>query len=436
MLTAAGVGSGLDIENIISQLMVLERRPLTRLEEQKGDVELKISANGQLRSAISRLEKAASTLTDSDALGGVKGSSSDEDVLSVSAQAGADTQSHAIEVVRIASQHRMGSTAFADADTQIGSGNLDITVGGQTLSLSLSTGNNTLAAIRDAINDSGDNPGVTASIITVDAGAKLILTANETGTANAITVTPDAGLAGFGFSQIGTLDDALVRIDGFDLTSGSNTITGAIAGATLELKAAGTADVRFATDSSAISDAVKELVNAYNFVRGNVKALRDNALAGDSVLLSLESRINAELAQPITLTGGGTGYLFEAGVSFNKDGDLQFDAAELSSAVAEDPTRVLDLFAAQGSGIAARLDAVLSGYTRTDGLIDGRVESLESRGRAVDRLIDNAQFRLDKTEERLRAQFTALDALISQLSVTGDYLAQQLLSLPQNNRQY
>lgn len=433
MLTAAGVGSGLDVESIISQLMVLERRPLNRLEDQQSDVALQISANGQLRSAISRLESAASTLADSESLGGVSGSSSDEDVLTVSADATAQAQSYEIEVVRLATTHRLSSNALADEDTEVGSGNLDITVDGETLSLSLSTGNNTLAQIRDAINASEDNPGVTASVINVDAGTQLILSADDTGTANQITVTPDAGLAGFSFSQIGTLDDALVRIDGFDLTSGSNTITGAITGVTLELEGAGTSQVSFAADSSEIGDAVEELVNAYNFMRGNLRALRENALAGDSTLLALESRVNGELSEPITLTDGGTAYLFELGVTFNEDGDLEFNAGDLASAVQGDPLRVLDMFAAGTTGLAGRIESVLSGYTEEDGLIDSRIEALESRSRSYDRLIDNAQYRLDRTEERLRAEFTALDMLIARLSVTGDYLAQQLQSLPQIN---
>ena len=435
MLTAAGVGSGLDVENIISQLMVLERQPLNRLEDQKADAELRISANGQLRSAVARLEAATSALADSASLGGVRGTSSDEEVLTVSADATASAQSHDIEVVRLATNHRLGSSAFADADTEVGTGNLDITLGGETLSLALSSGNNTLAQIRDAINASEDNPGVTASLITVDAGTQLILTANESGTANEITVTPDAGLAGFSFAQIGTLDDALVRIDGFDLTSGSNMISGAISGVTLELNGAGTAKVSLAADSGTISDAVEELVSAFNFVRGNLKALRENALSGDSMLLAMETRIRNEISQSITLTDSSLANLFEIGVSFNDSGDLEFDAGELSDAVESDPLRVLDMFAAEGGGLASRLESVLSGYTEDDGLIDARIEVLERRSRAYDQLIDNAQFRLDKTEELLRRQFTALDSLIAQLSVTGDFLTQQLQGLPQNNRQ-
>ena len=173
MLTAAGVGSGLDIESVISQLMVFERRPLNRLQGQKQDVQLNISANGQLRSAIARFQTAVEALGNSESLGGLSASSSDESVLTLSASASADSQSHAIAVTRIATADRLSSNAYTDLDTAIGTGTLDITVAGNTLNLTLDASNNTLAQIRDSINASELNPGLTASVITVDGGGSM-----------------------------------------------------------------------------------------------------------------------------------------------------------------------------------------------------------------------------------------------------------------------
>jgi flagellar hook-associated protein 2 len=432
MLTAAGVGSGLDIESMISQLMALERRPLNRLQAQKQDVQLNISANGQLRSAIARFQSATDALADSDALGGLNASSSDEAVLTLTASANADSQSHVIDVIDLATADRLSSNAYADAETAIGTGTLDITVAASTLNLTLDGSNNTLAQIRDAINNSEQNPGVTASVINVDGGSQLMLTSNDTGLANAVSVVAGGGLTGFSTSQVGTLKDALITVDGFNVTSASNTITSAISGVTLNLQSAGTANLSFSGDSSLLANAAQEFADSYNFLRGNIKALSANALSGDSMLLGLERSVNARLSTTIDMPDSATGYLFESGISFNDVGDLELDEAVLAAAVEADPTRVLALFGSDSS-LTGELSTFLHGYLESDGIIDTRVETLETRDSTIDRQVERTTFRLEQTEERMRAQFTALDVLLSQLQVTGDFLTQQLDSLPSNS---
>lgn len=432
MLTAAGVGSGLDIESMITQLMALERRPLERLQRQKSDVQLHISANGQLKSAIARFQGAAQALGERDTLGGVKASSSDDDVLSLSATADAALQTHTVQVLELAAQHRLASGAYADDSASVGSGALDIAIGGDTLSLTLDDSNNTLAQLRDAINAAPDNPGVTASIINVDGGSRLILTARDSGTANAITVTPDAGLAGFAVAEVDAACDARLTVDGFEVTRGSNSVSDVIAGVTMTLRAAGSATLQFSADAELLNEAVTEFVASYNGLRGNIKALGQNALKGDSMLLGLERSINQRLSTPVTLDDAGTAHLYEAGVSFNDQGDLQVDADRLASTVAADPTRVPQLFGSAG-GFAVQLDGFLQGYLAADGILDVRNDTLASRDRSLDRQVSNVQFRLDKTEQRLREQFTALDTLLARLTVTSDYLAQQLLTLSGNS---
>jgi flagellar hook-associated protein 2 len=433
MLTAAGIGSGIDIESLVTQLMALERRPLDRLEARKGDVQVQISANGQLRSAISRFQAAAQALADRDTLGGVEGASSDEDVVTVSSTADAQAQSHVVQVVQLATFHRLTTDAFADENTAIGTGTLDITIGTDTLALAVTAGNNTLAQVRDAINAAPDNPGVTASIVTVDAGARLLFTANDSGLANQITVTPGGGLTGMPITEVDQAFDASIKVNGFDVTSASNSFSDVITGATLTVKAVGTATVGFAADSSNVADAATEFVDSYNFLRGNARALRENALKGDSMLLTLERSINARLGSAITMPDTSEGFLFEAGISFTEEGDLSFDSAALAATMAADPTRVLDLFGAPGTGLAIDLDTYLEAYLVDDGILDARTDSLESRDRSLDQLIDNVEYRLQRTEERLRAEFTALDTLLGQMQVTSSFLSQQLLGLNSND---
>jgi flagellar hook-associated protein 2 len=228
------------------------------------------------------------------------------------------------------------------------------------------------------------------------------------------------------------LKDALITVDGFNVTSASNTITSAISGVTLNLQSAGTANLSFSGDSSLLANAAQEFADSYNFLRGNIKALSANALSGDSMLLGLERSVNARLSTTIDMPDSATGYLFESGISFNDVGDLELDEAVLAAAVEADPTRVLALFGSDSS-LTGELSTFLHGYLESDGIIDTRVETLETRDSTIDRQVERTTFRLEQTEERMRAQFTALDVLLSQLQVTGDFLTQQLDSLPSNS---
>lgn len=433
MLTAAGVGSGLDIESMITQLMALERRPLDRLQRQKGGVQAHISANGQLKSAIARFQLAARALGAGDSLGAVNASSSDAGVLTLSASASAALQAHEVQVLELATRHRLASTAYADENTAVGSGSLVIDIGDATLTLTLEDGNNTLAQLRDAINASPDNPGLSASIIHTDDGSRLLLTARESGVASAISLSADVAPGGFGVVEVTPARDARLSVDGFSVTRASNTVSDVLTGVTLSLHAIGSASVQLTGDSTRLNEAVSEFVASYNALRGNIKALGQNALKGDSILLGLERSINQRLGTPVTPGDGAAVHLFEAGVSFNDKGDLQLDAAALARTVAADPARVSSIFGGE-AGLGIALDGLLQGYLAADGILDVRNDTLASRTRSIDRQVSSIESRLDRTERRLRTQFTALDSLLARLTVTSDYLTQQLRALPGNAR--
>jgi flagellar hook-associated protein 2 len=134
----------------------------------------------------------------------------------------------------------------------VGEGTLSISIGAESFDLTIDSSNNTLAGIRDAINDAADNTGVSATIVTGDDGARLVLSSKETGTDNALRIsvtdsdggnTDEAGLSALAYNPEGGVEfraaissaqNALVRIDGFNVSSSTNTITGAIDGVTLQ----------------------------------------------------------------------------------------------------------------------------------------------------------------------------------------------------------
>ena len=443
-ITAAGVGSGLDIPSIISQLMEIERQPLERLQFRQSQLEAQISAYGQLSSALSNFQGAMDKLASVSALKLFNGTSSNDDVATITPTSSADLGSFGIEVVRLAENHKMASQESLDTDTFGGRRNdaLNIQVGSDpanTISVDLGTAK-TLSEIRTAINDDPNNPGVTATIIHGDNGnQKLILTANDSGADNALTLSTSGriNLTAFGFQTLNniagdtSLLDAEFIVDGYTITRSTNNVSDVISGVTLNLVSAdpgNTHTVGIERDLEAVQEAVQSFADAFNALRATIKDLRAGQLEADSSLLSIERQIFSVLNTPAA--GGAFSVLSEVGLSIQKDGTMTLDATDLKAALQSDFDGVAQLFAAGGQGYANRLDTLADSWLNTGGLIDAREDGLRER---IDDLVDrqiSMERNLEIVEARYLAQFTALDALVGQLQSTGQFLTNQLAQLP------
>ena len=244
-ITATGLGSGLDIESIVSGLMALERRPLEVLSQRQSEIESKISAFGQLKSAISTFQDSMSSLKSVSAFQVFSSSSSNEDVFTATASSDAVAASYSIEFLnsnanhQLAQAHKMNSTNFIDATTTStgAAGIMQIDVGSDSFTIDVDGSNDTLQGIRDAINNAAGNDNlVTASIIKVsDTESRLILTANNTGANNAITLTDNSGnvASTLAMTTKDAAQNAKLSIDGFLIERSSNVIDDAIEGVTI-----------------------------------------------------------------------------------------------------------------------------------------------------------------------------------------------------------
>lgn len=446
MITAAGVGSGLDVESIISQLMTLERRPLELLQQQQSDFQAQLSAYGKLKSALATFQDAMDGLSKLSAFQVYSAGSSDESVFTASATSDAQPASFGVEVVRLAERHKMASAEYAATDSFGGGAgdSLSIQVGSDpanTLTVDLS-GAQTLAQVRDAINDDADNPGVTASIISGNGGMqKLVITAEESGQDNALTLGYGGaiGAGTFGFATVNdiggdlSLLDAEVVVDGYTVNRGSNDISDIIDGVTLNLAGADpgtTHTLSIDRDTEAVAESVQAFADAYNELQSTIDTLQAGTLAADGTLRSLESRLRTVLNAAPAGLGGTYTDRNEIGLSFTKDGKLEVDSGLLDTALATDFTGVAALFADAGQGYAARLDGMVETWTQSGGLLQNRSDGIQDR---IDRLTDRQdmmEYRLQLVEQRYRTQFTALDSLVGQLTATSNFLTQQLAALP------
>ena len=437
-LSAAGIGSGLDIDGIINSLMAVEEIPLKKLQAKSGEYLAQISAYGQLRSAMAKFQGSMSQLKSVEGFNPIEARSSDSSVFTVSATEEAATESYSISVDFLAEAQKMGSTVQTDRDvTTIGNAGdrMTITIGEDDFSIDI--GGKTLDQIKDAINQATDNVGVSASIIQEsESGFYLSLTSDKTGTANAMTFAftdvDDATITDpLGFAETQQAVDAQITIDDtYTITRSSNTITDAIEHVTIELLSTSVDGVKLdiSRNSSSVSKSVEGFVDAYNDLRASLKGLGQGELEGDATLRMIENQIRSVMGSRVDVEGAYN-YASQAGISFTREGDLAFDGQELASALENDLNAVADLFANDDQGFAFRLDALVGNMLQTSGLIDAREDGLNRRVDSTNSQIDSMELRLERAEARYRAQFTSLDVLLGQLQSTGEYVSSQLAAL-------
>ncbi|MCC7413391.1 MAG: flagellar filament capping protein FliD [Gammaproteobacteria bacterium] len=439
MLSSPGIGSGLDINSIVDQLMAIERQPLVRLNTRQVEVQAQISGFGQLKSSFSSFRSAMEGLADANKFKVYSARSSDDDVLSASASATAARGSYGIEVRRIAENHRLAAaTAFADTgSTVIGSSGDTMTLQVGADAFTVDYGGRTLGEIRDAINAATDNPGVTATILRDDTGNHLVLAANETGSGRLITPSYSAADP-FGFATLNTdrngdagftaadLDAELLVEGQFTVTSKSNTISDAIEGVTLTAAKAGTVTMSVDRDTAAVEKSVQAFVKGYNDLVSIMGKLRSDVLKAErGSLVAIESQLRNVLNQPAQL-GDGFTLLFEIGIRSTASGTLELDRDIFQRALTDDFDAVSRLFADSSQGFAVRYEDMASRFLDADGMLDARTTSLKRQADDLDARSLSMQRRLVSVEEGLLKQYTALDTLMSQLNTTSDFLTQQL----------
>lgn len=451
-IIAGGVGSGLDINGLVSQLVEAEAEPVnTRLNAQEIDLGSELSAFGTLKSALSAFQTSVGKLEDETAFQVFTANSSNEDVFTASADKTAVAGSYDIEVIQLATAEKLATKDYSAATDIVGTGTLDISLGSDTFQLTIDSSNSTLEGIRDAINSASDNPGVTATLISVDSGTQMILSSNKVGSSNTIGVVAndDDGSDGYNLRDIRTskLDtlqdaqDAIIEVDSQEVTRDSNSFSDVITGVSFNLVSddIGTVEkLTIASDTQAIKKDIEGFVNNYNTLVGVMKGLSNfdqstlvaGPLNGDSVVRGIQNTLRQALST--TVTDGVFSNLSELGISFGENGNLDINETVLDEQLSSNLNDV-NTFFSSATGMAQTFSTALSGYTDNDGIIDSRTDGLQNRLDGLDDKRDALTRRMSSYEARLTAQFTAMDILVSQLQSTGSFLTQQLENLPSIN---
>ena len=447
-LSSPGIGSGLDVNGLVTQLVAAAKTaPQNAIDKRRDTNGAELSAIGSLKSALSAFQDSLSSLADGSAFTQFLATASSTDHFSAIADATAAAGTYSVDVQQLATAEKASSGAFA-ANTTLSTGQLTIAVGTKSMTIAVGSGTSSLAQLAGAINRNANNPGVTAAVVHAADGDHIVLTSTRTGAANAFSVTGTGDVAGLsydpatgtgGLTSVTHAQDAKLSIDGFDVTSASNAVQGAIQGVTLNLTTvSGTTPdtLTDAADYDSIPKAVQTFVDNYNKLVGTTKTLTSydsgsgqaGALLGDSTLLGITSRLSRSLGTQFGSSGDAVRSLADIGIKFEVDGSLSLDDDKLSAALAGSPEQVRTLFG-NAAGLGKSLTPMLEGYLQTGGILDGRTDSLNQSNKSLDDQQSQLDARMDALTQMYTAQFTKLDQLLTSLNSTSSFLTQQLANV-------
>lgn len=445
-LTSVGIGSGMDINGIVSALVGAERAPkVAKFDADEGKLNAQISGIGALKSAMTEFQDSLEKLTDPDTFIARKVKISNSDYFSATAGANAVAGSYKVEVEQLAESQKLGSIPVVDATTAIGEGSVTVAIDGSDFTVDVAAGDS-LETVMQKINDAEDNVGVTATIINGDSGPQLVMSSNSTGTSNEITVSAadtDGGTGltdTFAMTELSAAKDAILYVDGLKVTSGSNTIEDVISGVSLTLKDSDiskSSTLTVSADTGTVKSSVESFVESYNALMETVSNLSGydaetktaGILQGDSMIRSIQSQLRGVLSSSYDTDDGAT-MLANIGVKTTQTGTLEIDDSILKDALENDMTQIKDMFSAEDTGLAARLDGLVETYVQTGGTIDSRDETLDNQITRITESREQLDRKMASYEARLLKQFNAMDLIVANLSAQSADLSSRLASLP------
>ena len=481
MQTLGVYGTGLDTNAIISAIVNAEIAPIsTRLDRQERDSNITLSSLGALSASLETVETALASLT--------SGSSFDArsittpDAVTVTQSGSAPAGRYSMTITDLAQAQSLYSDAFSSASSVIGEGTLTISLGSpsyvsgssgaysafaqtSTVDITIDSSNNSVSGVRDAINSA--DIGVTASLLLDGDQVRLVVTADDSGAENAISISVtdsdggnsdssglsqlSYGLSGTSGAHVGNLSesraaqDASFSLNGIPLTSSTNTISGLVDGLDFTLNATTAESIDISVEKNRLSmvDDIRNFVEEYNAFQSSLaesmsydEVAGAGVFQGDSMMRQLSSSMRSALTDTVSGLSGDFELLSSLGISADRFGQLTIDEAKLMEALASDTAAVQAFFAGDGStaGMAQRVIDTIDIYTNDKtGLISSREESITSKLRRIEDQRLSVERRAASLQERYIRQFAAMDALVGQLQSTSNFLTNQLSNLPGQN---
>lgn len=461
-ISSVGIGSGLEVETIVSKLVALESKPIAALQTKATGINTQISAFSQLKSQISNLQDQLDKLTKPATWLGNTLTSSNSAQVTGTATSSAVQATYDVEVSQMAAGQTIGSGLVASGTT-LGPGKLTISMGtyganGLTpntkdgkdvrFEVKITAEDDSLTKIAAKINAAkGD---VSATVLKDHTGERLVLQSKTTGVNSAFSVEAEgAGLQQFAYNGTDATmkrsveaQDTLAKINGINMASHTNVFEEVAAGVTLTVsqksaKDAAPVRITIANDSATAKTALKNLVESYNALSNALKTMtaydKDSktagTLQGDSTAINLQSAMRRVLSGPGG-EGGAFTSLSQMGIAFQTDGTLKIDDTKLDKAL-KDPDSMSKFFTADVAdanqdGLAVRLKDFTSGLLATGGTFSTKDETLKNALKRNTADQERQTARVTAYEARVRAQYSRLDTQMASLKALDNYVAQQV----------
>lgn len=465
-ISSPGIGSGLDVNSIVSQMMAIEKRPLQLLQSKVSNIETKISSYGQIKSALSALYDAANGLMNSSTWQSKQFSSSDKAVVTGTATTATVAGSFAIQVDALASNQSLASGSFASGSAMGTAGQLTLQTGrwngagtsfagsGSAVNISIEA-TDTLADIAGKIN--GSDAGVSAVVVKGTTGDQLLVRSSKSGEENgfAISVEENGGpaLPGSTFNKLAydplsiaagqagmvrtmSAQDASFSINGIQVASASNTVADAVPGLTLNLLKTSVSPVEVSvdTDKAAARTKVEGFQQAYNKLNALLADLtrydqatnKAQPLQGDNTATGLRNTLRGLLGQP---DASGT-YFASLGLELQQDGSLSINATKLDTALTDLPKLEQTLTASSGNALTDGLVTRIRDFAFTAngvaGDITGRSKALEASKKRNLSDQEAMSMRLEQRQQNMLKQYQLLDVKLGTMSSLSSFMAAQV----------
>ncbi|AJG12231.1 flagellar cap protein FliD [Pseudomonas plecoglossicida] len=444
--TISGLGSGLDISGIVKALADAEKAPKqTQINTQTQTATTSLSAIGTVKSALDTFRAAIAKLNTASSFSGLASSSSDESIAKIKLGDGASSGNYALEVTQLATASKISTQVYEKTSTIVNdsgqSQTLTISQGSATHSVTIANGA-TLQQARDTINGQLQSKGITANIVTDASGSRLIFSSTKMGEGTELTLGGDASMAA-DVTTIAKPQNAKYTLDGLELESASNTVTGAVSGVDITLVKEGKANLAVSSNNDTLKASVQSFVTAYNALMTTINAQTkvttgsdgsatgSAALTGDATMRSLVNSIRSEISRSVGSTGLRT--LSQLGINtVQKTGLLELNDTKWDAAVKTYGADISGLFTGK-EGLLTRMTSTTEEYAKTGGILASRQTNLTNQLKELEEAQTALDRRIESLTETLTKKYNAMDTMVAQLKATSDSVMTTLNALNKAN---
>ncbi|MBL8849703.1 MAG: flagellar filament capping protein FliD [Planctomycetaceae bacterium] len=394
--TIDGLVTGIDSAKIIEGLLSIQQRQIDSLTQKKQLALGKKTAVAGIEARMLSFRSTAATLarTQNSVFETKQVALSQEGFLSATATNKAAAGVYQLRVNSLASAHSIAAQGYADVDSAVTSGTLELRVGaGPVTTITVDSTNNTLQGVADAINDS--DAGITAVIVRDGAAGstphRMILTSKTSGLSNEISLTNNlAATAGDATRLEFDLDnpleaaaDASVSLGSgpgaITITSDTNRIDNALGGVTLDLLKADPGQpiaLTVSQDAEPATEAVQKFVDDFNGLmeyidqqtRYDKESDTAGILLGNRAVIQLQEDVRSAVLDVVP-GAGSLNRLSAIGITVTDKGRLELNSTKLTDVLSGrvagvSPSDAIKLFSFTGDSTHPQVQFLL-GSSRT-----------------------------------------------------------------------